>query len=290
MIKNKENIKIKLSYSVFDFDDNILHMDTKIIMEKFVNNIWIETPISTTDFAEFRKNPLYRVPLKEDGTDDYDKAYSNFRDGSVDNIFLNDTIDAITNKRFAPSYQAFKQCLIDGELLIILTARGHQPSTIKRGIEYIIDIQLTKEEKNTMRKNLLKYYEIFDIEISGDCNDNTLLDNYLNHCEYIGVSSPYFKDLVIDEKLCDISDFNPNNTEVSKKIAMSYIVDKLHRYKLSDKYLLKIGFSDDDIHNVKSIHDLFKNELKIKNNNTKFYIFDTSKNIDGTKNYKKISI
>jgi hypothetical protein len=264
-------------------------MDTKIIMEKFINNIWVETPISTTEFANFRKNPLYRVPLKEDGTDDYDKAYSNFRDEGDSNIFLNDTIDAITNKRFAPSYQAFKKCLIDGELLIILTARGHQPPTIKKTIEYIIDTQLTKEEKITMRKNLLKYYEIFDIEISENCNDNTLLDNYLKHCEYIGVSSPYFKDLVIKEKLCDISDFNPNNTEVSKKIAMSYIVDKLHNYNIDDS-IIKIGFSDDDIHNVNSIHYLFRDELKIKNPNTKFYIFDTSPNQDGSKNYNKVRI
>jgi hypothetical protein len=281
--------KIELRYHCYDYDDNILHMDTKIIMENFVNNIWVETQISTTDFAEFRKNPLYRVPLKSDGTDDYDKAYSNFRDDGDSSIFLNDTIDAITNKRFAPSYQAFKQCLIDGELMAIITARGNHPLSIRRGIEYIIDTQLSKKEKNIMRKNLLKYMKIFkngDDIVSGD----TLLNNYLDNCEYIGVSSPYFKDLVIDENLCEMSNFNPNNTEVSKKIAMSYVVDKLHRYKLSDNYILKIGFSDDDIHNVKSIHDLFKNELKIKNNNTKFYIFDTSKNIDGSKNYKKISI
>ena len=279
---------IKLKYGIYDFDDNILHMDTKIVMEKYVNNEWIETQVSTTDFTTKRKDPLYRVPLNDDGSTNYDKAYSNFRDiQSNDNTFLNDVIDAIANKQFAPSYHSFKKCLIEGRICYILTARGHHPSTIKRGIEYIIDTQFSKKEKILMKENLLKYYNIFNKEIS---NTNDILENYFSLCEFIGVSSPHFKELVEKNNLCPDTVFDPSNTEVSKKIAVKYIVEKLHQYKITDYHILKIGFSDDDKHNLKSIEDLFKTDLGSIYTGTDFTVFDTSKNEDGSKNYKKIKI
>lgn len=286
MVDNQKVINLK--YHCYDWDDNILHMNTKIIMEKNIGDMWLETPVSTTEFASFRKDPLYRIPLNKDGSDNYIKAYSNFRDDVDDSIFLKDVIDAIDNNQFAPSYNAFKECLIKGELFFLITARGHEPNTIKRAIEYFIETQLTKQEKLIMKSNLLHYYKLFNQKIE---NINKVLENYLNLCEYIGVTSNHFKELVIKEKLIsDTKNFNPSNTEISKKIAISYIVEKLHKYKLSDKYNIKIGFSDDDKLNVESIFNLFDKELKLERPETKFYIFDTSKNVDGTKNFKKISI
>jgi hypothetical protein len=281
---------ITLQYYLFDWDDNILHMDTKIIMEKIVDGIWVETPVSTTDFASFRKDPLYRVPLMADGTPDYTKAYSNFRDTQSGSMFLNDVIDAITNKRFAPSYEAFKKCLVSGKLFAIVTARGHEPQTIRRAIEYFIDTQLSRAEKNKMKKNLLFYYKMFNEEI-GD--NNTLLDNYLSLCEYIGVTSEYFINSVSPDMIPEGETFTPNNTELSKKIAVASFSKRCIQYgdKLKGKdVVIKVGFSDDDKHNIKSIAELFVNELKGTFPEVEFSIFDTSKNDDGSKNYKEIVI
>lgn len=285
---NKENIT--LQYYLFDWDDNILHMDTKIIMEKLVNGQWVETPVSTTDFAIFRKNPEYRVPLKEDGSPDYDKAYSNFRDVTSDNIFLNDVIDAINNKSHAPSYNAFKKCLVNGKLFAIVTARGHEPLTIRRAIEYFIDSQLSREEKNIMKKNLLYYYDIFK---DNTRDNNKLIDNYLSLCEYIGVTSQYFINSVSPEMIPNGETFTPSNTELSKKIAVASFSKRCIKYgdKLKDMNVsIKVGFSDDDKHNIDSIAELFVNNLKGDYPNVEFSIFDTSKNEDGTKNYKEIVI
>src|SRR5690606_11076834 len=110
---------------------------------KLVDNKWVETPVSTTDFSIFRTDTIYRVPEMPDGTPDYTKASSNFRDTEEGSMFLNDVIDAITNKKFAPSYDAFKKCLISGKLFAIVTARGHEPQTIRRGTEYFIETQLS---------------------------------------------------------------------------------------------------------------------------------------------------
>lgn len=285
---DKDNIT--LQYYLFDWDDNILHMDTKIIMEKLIGDKWVETPVSTTDFATLRKDPLYRIPLKADGTDDYVKAYSNFRDMTDDNIFLNDVIDAITNKNFAPSYKAFKKCLINGKLFAIVTARGHEPLTIRRAIEYFIDTQLNKDEKNLMKKNLLYYYDLFN---NSPSDNNKLVDNYLSLCEYIGVSSDYFINSISPDMIPKGETFMPNNTELSKKIAVASFSKKCIQYgdKLKGKnVVIKVGFSDDDKHNVNSIVELFVNTLKAQYPTVEFSIFDTSKNEDGSKNYKETVI
>jgi uncharacterized protein YerC len=283
--------QIVSTYYLLDFDDNILHMDTKIIMEKFNGKDWIETPVSTTDFAEFRKNPDYRIPLKVDGSSDFDKAYSNFRDSQEnDNKFLNDVIDAIAKKKFAPSYEAFRRCLINGKLFAIVTARGHEPQTIRKAIEYFIDTQLSKAEKNEMKKNLLYYYDIFNEESS---ENNKLVDDYLSLCEFIGVSSQYFINTLSSDMIPEGETFTPNNTELSKKIAVASFSKRCIQYgnKLKNYDVkIKIGFSDDDEHNIRSITELFVDNLKKEFPDVEFSIFDTSKNNDGSKNYNETVI
>lgn len=273
-----QNNNITLSYSLYDWDDNILHMDTKIIMEHFVDDKWVETYVSTTDFTVLRKDPNYRIPLKNDGSMDFNKAYSNFRDDPSDTIFLTDVIDAINNKKFAPSYESFKKCLINGNLFFLITARGHEPNTIKRAIEYFIETQLNNNEKSEMLKNLSYYIELFNEQ---NIDNNKLLENYLSLCEYIGVSSKYYKEkFKYDEN---------ENVEKLKKIAIEYIVEKLKKYRY-DNCKIKIGFSDDDVHNLNAITEFFKTDLKHKNEDIDFYIFDTSKNPDNSKNYTKTKL
>ena len=70
---------MELKYYIFDWDDNILHMDTKINMEVLVNNNWLLTEVTTTDFTKFRSDKNYRLP-QFNGKDNYDLAYINFRD------------------------------------------------------------------------------------------------------------------------------------------------------------------------------------------------------------------
>lgn len=270
---------ISLSYYCYDWDDNILHMDTKIIMEKIENDNWIETEVSTTDFASFRKLDNYRIPMKN-GNPDYDKAYSNFRDNKEENIFLKDMIEALEKKAYAPSFSAFKRCLINGELFSIVSARGNEPQTLKDAILYFINNELTVDEKAKMKVNLLKFYKIFNEKMNGD-----IIENYLKHCDFIGVNSNYFKELLTS---LNIKDVDYSNVELLKKYAISYIVDKIHfKYKYGYDHIIKIGFSDDDKANIHSIKSLFENELKKQNTDTHFVVYDTSKIDDNNKNYIK---
>ena len=281
---------MKLLYYCFDWDDNILHMDTKILMEQNIDNVWSPIDVSTTDFASFRKLDNYRLPLDEKGNPDYDKAYINFRDTGEngEKAFLQDCVEAIDNMEVGPSYFAFKKCLIEGSLFAIITARGHEPDSLRKGVKYFIDTQLNPIELKLMIQNLNKFVNIFDCENSRKSED--LIDNYLNCCEFLGVSSQFFIDSIEDGDIPDGCDFTPNDTEISKQIAIEKFAKRCVEYgkSLGDELTcIKIGFSDDDIHNVESIAHIFENRLKEKFEHVDFVLYDTSKNEDGSKNYIK---
>ena len=131
---------MELKYYIFDWDDNILHMDTKINLEVKTSTGWLLTEISTTAFTKARKNPNYRLP-QINGQDNFALAYINFRDTGKfgDDSFLKDCTNAIDNGKIGPSYMAFKNCLVGGHLFAIVTARGHNPAPIRKGIKHFID-------------------------------------------------------------------------------------------------------------------------------------------------------
>ena len=80
----------ELHYYALDWDDNILHMPTKILMDKKVGEEWAPTEVSTAQFAEVRNDQEnYRIrnnnPIE---------AFSEFRDTGIrgDNAFLEDVL------------------------------------------------------------------------------------------------------------------------------------------------------------------------------------------------------
>ncbi len=108
---------IDLSYYIFDWDDNLFHMDTRINMEKFEPEagLWMPVNVSTSEFATIRTNKDYRLPLDSEGNVDYEYAYMNFGDVyDNDEVFYRDSIIAIKRKSFGISFPAFKECLING--------------------------------------------------------------------------------------------------------------------------------------------------------------------------------
>lgn len=269
--------KLNLKFYLFDWDDNILMMDTNIIMEKKEDfGVWKEVRVSTSDYSEFRNDSNYRIPLKN-GKPNYNKCFKYFGDIGQGNIFLKHTKDAIKKNAYAPSYSAFKRCLIDGNLFSIVTARGHKPDTIRESIRYIIDHVFSDEERNEMLDNIKNYQQIFH----GRIGENPL-EIYLENCKYIGVSSPYFLNIIKDY------DVDPKDTEMAKTIAVERFVDSVIETvgKIRDKVdNVSIGFSDDDIKNIQAVEDLFKNRLKSKFENVKFVIYDTSES-----SYKKVVV
>ena len=260
----------QLRYYIFDWDDNILHMNTKIVVKHKVNGEWIDEPISTSQYAKVRNlfgNGEWDI--------DYSKAFLDFRDygDKGDNAFLYHIKEAINKKQFGPSWQTFIKALVDGSLFGIVTSRGHSPENIRTGVEYIIYDYLNDSQQSTMLNNLMKFYEAFDEDF------DYLIDNYLDNCYFIGIMSEYFKNKF---------HFNTRqDQEGAKKLAIDYIVSQFRKYTDKTGLITKVGFSDDDTKFSKVASDIFK-QNKNKFGDMDYYVFDTSD--PSIKGGKKIKI
>jgi len=261
-----------LLYYAFDWDDNILNMPTVIHMEKFTNILrmptvnhmekftvqrtdgdWVPTDVSTADFAVVRGDDNWRI-LNGDPS----AAFSEFRDNGPrgKEAFLLDVKKAIAEKRFAPAWDDFVECLTSGAVFAIITARGHEPEAMRPGIEYVIDEVLTDDQKQEMYSNLLAYLYMFKDEnidnvprlledLSAPSKDS-IVKAYLDNCDLVGVSAPSRSG-------------SASNPEKAKEDALMEFADKADRFASMVGRKAKVGFSDDDPGNVKHITDLAKN-------------------------------
>jgi hypothetical protein len=256
-----ENIT-ELDYYIFDWDDNILMMDTPIYFEKNIGGKWVKKNISAKEFNQIKsKYPKYWE--NEEWRCDLSKAFVEFQDDGPrgDDALIDDTIHALSHKKYGPSWNTFKNCIIGGNLFAIITTRGHEPETIKRAIEYIIYNELSDIQQDTLIKNLMIYHDAFNEDFE------YLIDDYLNNCIFIGVTSNFFVDKF---------GYNANrNPSKGKKDAVEYTMKHFKKYKDILKVPVKIGFSDDDMINHETIKELFI-RYKEPMDGVDFYMFDTS--------------
>jgi hypothetical protein len=235
-----------LKYYALDFDDNILNMPTVIHMDHLIDGEWIPTDVSTAEFAEVRGD-------KENWRTQED-AFSEFRDNGPRgiNAFLEDVKKAISMKRFGPAWNDFMECLTNGCIFAIITARGHESEGMRLGIDWIIDNVLTEDQLYSMYNNLLKFAYLFkqDTEqeriLKGQPSKNELVKMYLDTCDFVGVSSPS-------------RGGSPSNPEKAKEEALLEFKSKVNTFAEKLGMNAKIGFSDDDLKNVKHIEDLVDN-------------------------------
>lgn len=235
-----------LKYYAFDWDDNILHMETPI----HVNYCGKLIDISPKKYAKLRKNPKLSL---------HNRSFEEFRDygprGS--NGFITDVNECLKNQKYGPSWGKFTESLLEGSIIMIVTARGHEPSTIKKAIKIIIEHHFNSEQKNEMVGNIKTRY---NIEIG---NNNEIINWYLSQCMFMGVCSKSFSDTfnVIRESV---------EIEVAKEMILKHFIDQINIK--NDKFIL--GFSDDDKNNIRSIKRLFKTNRW--SNAVGLYIYDTS--------------
>ena len=254
----KENIfdeGLELHYWAFDWDDNILHMPTTILMDRKVGEEWSPVEVSTSEFATVR-NDKENYRLRNNNPSE---AFSQFRDTGPrgSNAFMEDVKKSISSKELGPSWNKFITCLTDGAIFAIITARGHEPETIRKAVEYIIDNVLSEDEQYIMYNNCLKHAYFFGQEIDferlpkGQVSKNKLVEVYLNHCDFYGVSSDSFNR--------EFGESSAQNPEHAKEMALHKFIDKCNEYgeRVGAKSV-SIGFSDDDPKNVDHVRVMFK--------------------------------
>jgi hypothetical protein len=241
-----------MKYYAFDWDDNIVHMPTKIIVKTDKGD---EVGMSTDDFAEHR-HQIGKKPFDYNGETIVNFAKDPFRNfGTMgDKNFLVDAMRAKTG----PAFEDFKEAINNGAIFSIVTARGHNPNTLKQAVyNYIID-GFHGIDKNELIKNLKKYRSFVDED---DMSDDELIKSYLELNKYYPVS---FND-----------EQGAKNPEEAKVRAMDEFVSyiKAMASVLNKKAYLKndinnnfipakptIGFSDDDIRNVEVMKKHFKDK------------------------------
>lgn len=241
-----------LKYYAFDWDDNIVHMPTKILVKDESGN---EVGMSTDDFAEFR-HQIGKEPFSYKGNTIVgysDSPFRNFRtDGDKD--FL---VDAMRAKK-GPAFDDFREAINNGSIFAIITARGHNPNTIKEAIyNYIIE-GFNGIDKDELIKNLKKYRSFIGED---EMSDEELIKSYLELNKYHPVS---FGD--------DQGAVNPEEAKVDAMEAfvnyikaMAAVLNKRAFLKkdISNKFNpdnLSIGFSDDDPKNIEVMQKHFKNK------------------------------
>ncbi len=271
-------------YYIFDWDDNILHMPTKIKMEHLEDDgTWKPVEVSTGTFALVRADTKhYRAP-----GGDWSKAFTNFEDAPDTTHFIEDTVTALEKIEHGetpgPSYQALKKTLREGRLFAIVTARGHSPQTLERAVRVFIKYALSEEERAEMMSNIRGYRAWLggatEVDFGSDVEE---LDRYLAKCRYSAVTYAGFKqrmqdDPIYHEKLATAT--TAAKPELAKEFAIRDFVEHvfhiLRRLGKTDR-AISIGFSDDDKGNVKCVSNYIRSELSKRFDAIKFVVYDTS--------------
>ena len=257
-MKNKHKSSFKtgtpdLKYYAFDWDDNLVHMPTKIILQDTKGK---EVSMSTEDYATYRSK-IGKENFKYNGVTVLDYAENPFRFFGVngDRDFLVDAMKA----KLGPAWTDFKEAVNNGSIFAIITARGHNPETIKQAIFNYITNGFGGISKKELVKNLKKYRDFTGEE---NMNDEDLIWSYLEMNRYNPVSFGVEEEAANPEeaKVLAMANF------VKYVKAMAVILQKSACLKkdVANKFLPKkptIGFSDDDEKNVLSIQNYF-NSIK----------------------------
>jgi hypothetical protein len=241
-----------MKYYAFDWDDNIVHMPTKIIVKDDSGN---EVGMSTDDFAEYR-HMIGKEPFDYKGSTivDYaDEPFRNFRSGG-DKDFLVDAMKA----KVGPAFDDFREAINNGSIFAIITARGHNPNTIKEAIYNYIISGFNGIDKDQLLKNLKKYRSFVDEE---DMSDEELIKSYLELNKYNPVSFGNEEGAVNPEeaKVEAMEEFVGYIKGMAALLNKKIFLKKGIRNKFIPKEV-SIGFSDDDPKNIEVMKKHFENK------------------------------
>ena len=257
LLKEEESISPNIRAYSFDWDDNIINMPTTIKMLKKTDSGWEKVDIGTSEFSRVRDDENYDL---DEG------AFDNF---ISEESFLNDLQLALNNSSFAPSFEKFKEALIYANPISIITARGHNPEVLRKGMDLVISHTFNEDELSKMIDNIQQ--EIPELE--GETPE-IILKTYLDSNEYHPVTSASFAHKF------GLEASSAENPEENKKIALRDYVTKIvtkAKEMVNTKYSkLSIGFSDDDLGNVNAIIPFIEEVLQVEFPEVDFVVYDTS--------------
>ena len=245
-------------YYAFDWDDNIMFMPTSIILLSDKDD---EVPMSTEDFAEHR-HQIGKEPFNYKGTVIVDFAPNPFRNfrSEGDKRFVLDSMLA----QPGPSWNDFVECINGGSIFAIITARGHNPKTLREAVYNLIMGNHLGINSKTLSTNLKRYRNLGgDVNVEGKpitTLTKNELNEYLNLCRFEPVT---------------FGDGDASNPEEGKIKAMRNFISycKEMAQEIGEKAFFKndivnneiepiIGFSDDDERNIEKMKGFLEKEYE----------------------------
>jgi DUF1009 family protein len=238
-----------MKYYSFDWDDNIAIMPTKIMLKDDEGGT---VGMSTEDFAEYRTE-IGKEPFEYEGHTIVgfdDDAFRYFRTEG-DKQFI---VDSMTAKP-GPAWNDFVEAINGGSIFSIVTARGHNPNTLKEACYNYIVSNHNGISSNEVVKNLQKYRDLADEK---DISKKDMIREYLDMCKFYPVSFGEGSATNPEEgKIIALKEFVQYVKDLSQRIQKKAFL----KNNISNNFVLpKIGFSDDDPRNVEKVTSHFENE------------------------------
>ena len=242
-------------YYAFDWDDNIMFMPTSIMVLSENDE---EVPMSTEDFADHR-HQIGKEPFSYKGTTVVDFAPDPFRNFGVkgDKRFVLDSMIASVG----PSWNDFVECINGGSIFAIITARGHNPKTLKEGVYNLIMSNKNGLNSRTLAENLYKYRNIGN-EVTDNKKTRALtpkeLREYLDLCRFYPVSFGEGSATNPEEgKIKAMREFISYCKDMAKEVGeKAYFKNDVE----NNEILPIIGFSDDDPRNIEKMKEFLDDE------------------------------
>ena len=221
-----------------------------------------EVGMSTEDFAEHR-HELGVDPFNYKGTTVVGYAPNPFRNFRLegDKRFIIDSMVASPG----PSWNDFVECINGGSIFAIITARGHNPETLKEATYNYIVSSHNGINKNTLVENLKKYRNFSadeKLEEGFDLNftDKDLIDEYLGLCRFHPVTFGEGSAANPEEgKIKAMRSFITYCKELAKEIGEKAF---FKNDVTNQETVPSIGFSDDDLKNVEKMKEFLSSEYE----------------------------
>lgn len=252
--------KVKLKYYSFDWDDNLIEMPTKILFKDIKNGGIKE--VDTHSFAEIRSE------LPQLGLDYLPNqgSFINFRDNDKANEdFIHDAVVAPT----AQAWPAFVKAINSASFFAIITARGHSPQTLRLGVKAVIEAEKEGISKEQLINSIKKYYEVTKIKLPTE-DEDALINLYLSKCQFSPVSHPSIAGSGSNAagspeelKVREFNKFKKKMQDISSKLRQRNKKLTLNDAGFLESHEFEIGFSDDDIKNVKHMTQATKNAKSV---------------------------
>ena len=246
-----------LKYYAFDWDDNLMYMPTKIIVQTEDGE---EVGMSTEDFAEYR-TMIGKEPFEYEGKTITGFASDPFRNFTTkgDKQFLIDSMKA----KPGPAWADFVEAVNNGSIFSIITARGHNPNTLKDAVYNMIVSDHMGINKDLLVKNLKKFRDFVG---DGPRGKQDIIREYMDLLKFYPVSYNQSEGAASPEelKVDAMKEFISHVKDQAKKLGQKvYVKDEV-----KNKFIPQIGFSDDDIKNVEVMKKHFEDEPSLKTYST----------------------